>query len=124
MSENIMSRPDYRANMRTAMAAAKLSMRIWERELGGYKADDLIRNIDMCRWLVERIRLEGPTMSELELIGMNQQLLMKLSVIELGAIKLLGMPCVTGPDGSLSRPAQRSAQVSILDLKGLRRRVG
>lgn len=95
MEENIMLRPDYRANIRHAIADAKWTLRVSEREFGGFRHRDVLVEIDKCRWIAERIRIEGLSMPPFALICLHQQLLNKLSFIEVAAIKYLGIPAPT-----------------------------
>lgn len=81
------------ANLRRARIEAKWHRRRYVRDFGDYSTPlNLVHDIRMTAWLFEKIRIEGPSLSEQRLQVMRAQLLRKLATAELVAIDLLGDP--------------------------------
>lgn len=89
------------ANLRRAAIEARWHNRRHTRKFGEYRTSlNLLHDIRMAAWLVERIRVDGPGLSELRLRTMRAQLLRKLALAELTSTFLLGDPFQAGKGSS------------------------
>lgn len=90
--ENLEFQREHHRRARRARIMAQLSMRTYQRELGGYRALDLTRGLDSTFFLVEKLRylpaVEGCAEAN-ELISNIQA---KIGMASLGATTLLGTP--------------------------------
>ena len=95
---------------RTAQVHAKLLLRAYDREGGGFTTQDLFNRLGFCRWLADRIRLKGPEMAAWELESDHRNLQEKLFVIELGLQRLLDAHQISASSDTKIPRVRRSVQ--------------
>ena len=98
---------------REARVGAKLLLRAYERELGGFTVEDLFDRLGFCRWLADEIRVGSPDASAQEISRRHSNLQEKLYVIELALKQLLGISEAASPIDIPSRLGKRPVQETI-----------
>lgn len=83
---------------REARVGAKMLLRAYDRECGGFTVEDLFHRLGFCRWLAEEIRASGSDVTACEIAAKHQNLQEKLHVIELALKRLLGIAESASPD--------------------------
>lgn len=98
---------------REARVGAKLLLRGYERELGGFTVEDLFDRLGFCRWLADEIRTCSPDVSAQERAQLHSNLQERLYVIELALKRLLGISESASPYDIPSRLGRRPVRDSI-----------
>lgn len=107
--------PEYEAEVRLARVRAKIFMRSWSRESGGYGPDDLLHDIEMTRWLTDwgwRGAKHGSSQHD---ASARRHLMYKISVIELAVTRLVGTAAPGDGRRSGTPPERRGGLMPTMD---------
>lgn len=77
---------------RRVRVMARLSMRAYQRELGGYKSHDLTRGLESTFYLVEKLRSLPAAQASTEAGELIDHIQMKIGMALLGVAMLLDIP--------------------------------
>jgi hypothetical protein len=111
------ARPDVARNIRSGNVQGRMMARSFDQG-GGIRGDDLLHFLEKSRLKIERLRIQGPEISD-EMINLwYVDLLAQISLIEIGVTRLLGIPCEFGQYNTRLSLQFPSVHAAILPLTG------
>lgn len=110
-------RMDVARNIRSGNVQGKMMARSFDQG-GGLRRDDLLHYLESIRIKLERLRLQGPEVSDEMLNIWHVDLLSLVSFVEIGLTRLLGIPCEFGEYNAEIFLQFPSIRFAIQPLKG------
>lgn len=117
----VRARPDVERNLREGRVHAKLTARSYDQSCIGFDGMALLDLIDRSRLDAERLRIQGSEVDDETRHHWQISLLGRLSAIEIGVTRLMGIPCEFGRYSPRNNPSAHSLFRPIRPLKARHR---